>query len=366
MLFLAASFLAAAGALLARDEGYADAPKTKTTKAPKTKTKKALKAKAPKSKAKAPASAASAVSAAAAAAAAAAPVAADPAPGAAPTADAVTPASEPAPAPSETVPKVKKSKSKSKGGKVVVDAKQAAALAKAAAKAGALKAAAEAEAAAAKAAADGDAGAKAAVEAAVLALVMPRFPDEPLPGNFARRTCPPNAATWRLDRADPAEKAVMSMLREKATEFAAHLGAKHPDHPFTKRLLETWNGEIRVSIKDTGASFNRVTGCLIVNPYKGAVPPDTVATDARLLTRLLHELAHSWHGPHEASFYDAQRWYLRVATEELGWECAVNCRVCCGDATPGGCVTAACPKCIWQDLNPDGGCKTDGEICKGV
>lgn len=70
---------------------------------------------------------------------------------------------------------------------------------------------------------------------------------------------------------------------------------------------------------------------MIVNPYFETRRNGGEGTDPmpRLLTRLLHELAHSSSVAHDAEFYDAQRFFLLVATEELGWELEVNCRVCC-------------------------------------
>lgn len=66
----------------------------------------------------------------------------------------------------------------------------------------------------------------------------------------------------------------------------------------------------------------------------------------RIYTRLLHELAHSTSGPHNKDFYDAQRFFMQVASTELGWPLDVNCRLCCHLAT---CSKEACPDCNWME-----------------
>ncbi len=150
-------------------------------------------------------------------------------------------------------------------------------------------------------------------------------------------------------QATGAEVPLFAWLRQKGHEFANHLRTYHAANPMAQALLATWRGEVLVSTKNTGATFDRRIGCMIINPSyetkkKRAGPGFDAQT--RLLTRLLHELAHSWSGPHNTNFYEAQRWFLRVATEELGWTVDVTCRVCCsyqGACTP----EAVCPKCRW-------------------
>jgi hypothetical protein len=66
----------------------------------------------------------------------------------------------------------------------------------------------------------------------------------------------------------------------------------------------------------------------------------------RILTRVLHELAHSTGYYHDRDFYDTQRFFMKVATEELGWRLDVTCRVCCETSVP--CETV-CPKCTWTE-----------------
>lgn len=160
---------------------------------------------------------------------------------------------------------------------------------------------------------------------------------------------------YARDVANTAESELLGRLKAKCTEFVNHLKQRYPNEPMTKEVVSRWNGEIFMSQKPgTGATFNRMTGCMIVNPYnetmKTGGPAGSFDKESRLLTRVLHELAHSWSGPHDAKFYAAQRWYLKVATEELNWKLDVTCRVCCY-LDPLKCKDV-CPKCTWVDPLP--------------
>lgn len=142
---------------------------------------------------------------------------------------------------------------------------------------------------------------------------------------------------------------LFQMLRRRAKEFTDHLRKYYASNAMTQRLINRWNGEVLVSTKNTGGTFLR-GGCLILNPKyetqrKGG--GSVFDSEERLLTRLLHELAHTNGNGHDATFYDTQRWFLRVATEELKWKVAVNCRVCC--YLNGLCSEAICPKCTWLE-----------------
>jgi hypothetical protein len=147
-----------------------------------------------------------------------------------------------------------------------------------------------------------------------------------------------------------AEVPLFDMLRRRAKEFTDHVRTKYPSRPATQNLVANWNGDVMVSTKNTGATFYRGK-CIAINPQYETLRNRQTGFDSesRLLTRVLHELAHSTSGPHDRKFYDTQRWFLRVATEELGWTLAVNCRVCCyyanGQCTPSG----VCPKCTWLE-----------------
>ncbi len=157
---------------------------------------------------------------------------------------------------------------------------------------------------------------------------------------------------------------VIKTLSEKAAQFVSHLQARYPTDERAQKLVRTWNGRVNMSTRDTGATFYP-NGCMIINPYhetrRAATEPKKAAEVAqlntpgtvpgmddlgRLLTRMLHEFAHSTSSAHNAKFYDTQRWFLRIASEELGWPLVANCRVCCHSTTP---CAEACPSCFWVE-----------------
>lgn len=181
---------------------------------------------------------------------------------------------------------------------------------------------------------------------------------------------------WR-EANTPQEQTLLDVLRKRATQFARHLAEKYASDPRAQTFLNSWNGTVNISTKSTGATYYTRNGCMIINPYtqkskKNTSKKNTEKEQAlakiqtpgtipgmddmgRLLTRMLHEMAHSSGIGHDAVFYDAQRWFLKIASEELNWPLVVTCRVCCHSKTP---CTQACPKCIWLD-SPDTCAATD-------
>ena len=173
--------------------------------------------------------------------------------------------------------------------------------------------------------------------------------------------------TWRKPE-NKKEEDIVRILRDRMREFANHLKNKYPRDPRTVHLLKKWNGNVNLSSRtDHGASFSLRKGCMVVNPYSETnskdpkkraelkklptTPGSIKGMDdlGRLLTRVLHELAHSSGNGHDKVFYDAQRFFLRVATEQLGWTLLTSCRVCCDATNP---CNQVCPKCTWTE-GPD-------------
>lgn len=189
--------------------------------------------------------------------------------------------------------------------------------------------------------------------------------------------CAPQDA-WR-PAANAQERQLLQVLRARATAFAQHLEANYPDDRRTRRLFRRWNGTVHMSskdrgpIEDQGGGTFHPSGCLVLNPYNetrhanhskknkldGIKTPGTLPgmdDFGRLLARLLHEMAHSSGRGHDAEFYDAQRFFLKIASEEMKWPLVVNCRVCCHSTAP---CREACPKCTWMEP-PNESCKTSG------
>jgi len=197
-----------------------------------------------------------------------------------------------------------------------------------------------------------------------MVLLVTRLSKPRRPLASGNNTC--TSDTYAREPNTPEETQLFEWLQSSATQFAEHLRAHYAQHPMAQQMLMSWNGKVMVSTKNAGATFNRATGCLIINPYyetnkkqQGRSTQGGFDSKQRLLTRLLHELAHSWSGPHDAAFYDAQRWYLRVATEDLGWKVETTCRVCCHYKDNNDCSTA-CPKCTWIET----GCTANHKSCE--
>jgi hypothetical protein len=150
------------------------------------------------------------------------------------------------------------------------------------------------------------------------------------------------------------ERRLLAHLKLAMHTFVGTLKTKYPNDPRTLNLMK-WNGDI--GIMDTtkhiaGATFYPNTGCIIVNPYteSKSIGPDDYW---RLVTRVLHELAHSTSMPHDKLFYDTQRFFLNVASTDLKWPVKVNCRICCHNE--GKCSKQVCPMCNWIE-DPHDGC----------
>ena len=169
----------------------------------------------------------------------------------------------------------------------------------------------------------------------------------------------PRTENWR-DPDNNDEHALIGELEALAYTFISHLKAKYPTNKYAKNLFATYGGRIRISTKGengtkaSGASFMPSSGCMIMNPYfeskRKGVQSSATGMDSRprMYTRLLHELAHSTPPlGHHQEFYRAQRFFLRVASTDLGWRLDVNCRVCC--RTDGPCTKAVCPDCNWTE-----------------
>ena len=99
------------------------------------------------------------------------------------------------------------------------------------------------------------------------------------------------------------------------------------------------------------------------NPYTESKSTDTPDDYWRLVTRVLHELAHTTSEPHDKLFYDTQRFYLNVASKDLKWPVKVTCRICCHNK--GQCSKQVCPMCNWiEDPTMDacGGAASNNQL----
>lgn len=153
----------------------------------------------------------------------------------------------------------------------------------------------------------------------------------------------PSLAATNCKDMRPAANAVEETLRlyvqQRGREFVTHLkNSKHANDPRAQAAIISWAGFVHI-FSEAGARFNRSTGCLYINP-------SVQSSRARMNTKFLHELAHSICCGHDTKWQSAFKYFLGIATNELGWICDVECGIC---TKYGVCSKSDCPKCTWID-----------------
>lgn len=148
------------------------------------------------------------------------------------------------------------------------------------------------------------------------------------------------ASTYARTARSSVETADLMEYEKKLLAFREYALKKYPKDSIVQ-ATKLWNGTLTLYTKDAGASFSRKTKCMYYNPdylkKRGKTQPE------RVMTILIHELAHTSSGPHDASFYKAQRQLLTIASEMMKLQ--IECRVC---QTATDC-TNVCPLCEWVD-----------------
>lgn len=132
------------------------------------------------------------------------------------------------------------------------------------------------------------------------------------------------------------ELELVSKVRYLADEFIRVLNLRYPSDPRTTRLVSQWNGDVRIYER---AAATWGFGHMWINPN---VSENWV--DARLRSKILHELAHSSGRGHDAEWRQTWAFFLRVATKELGWQCAIRPPAC---KKYNLCWRDQCPRCQW-------------------
>jgi hypothetical protein len=192
-------------------------------------------------------------------------------------------------------------------------------------------------------------------------------PPPPLPTVVPLRPCPTNHPKITPGRGTPRQRKLLAYLTAKGMEFVAHMYATRPQDPVTRSLL-TWNRSIEAYsvLAEVTTSSHAVTIGNLGASRCVAVAYDSFSSLPRMLTRLLHELAHVGNpnpGAHTPGFYKIFRTFLRTASEELGWVLETTCRETCFASTePGYDPDAICPQCVWQ--TPPGQCKVSASDCE--
>lgn len=146
----------------------------------------------------------------------------------------------------------------------------------------------------------------------------------------------------------PAETQLVERATRLIKEFVDHLRQKYGGDPRARQLFQTWRGPVRIlsGPRAPGGRFSPLDGSMGLNPKI----PDN-ANDARLRSKLLHELAHSSRDGHGVRWRDTWLWFLNIATGDLGWTCALTSDGCRKYSV---CDTQDCPKCTF--VGPDMSC----------
>jgi len=155
------------------------------------------------------------------------------------------------------------------------------------------------------------------------------------------------------------EQNILDRLLNYAHLIQQWLNQNQPNSIYTQNINHYWNGRI-VKLDpispDEGGEFN---GCINIQldgyPSTGDYVLPQELLESRLVTRLVHELAHAAAGPgtgHYKPFADANNYLAHIAADQLGLPVALTCGGGCQHS--GICNRFWCKKCTWVKPNPHG------------
>lgn len=149
----------------------------------------------------------------------------------------------------------------------------------------------------------------------------------------------------------PEHKKLLDFLTTRGREFLAHMLAKYPADPRTLTLNKHWSRQI-VGYSERGDQLEGAWAKMYGPLYNKCIAYNMILNNSvpRSLTRMLHEMSHIAADPdgqegHTPRFYETQRWFLGIATRELGWVVENWCRETCD--VPKGREASACTTCGW-------------------
>lgn len=126
-------------------------------------------------------------------------------------------------------------------------------------------------------------------------------------------------------------------LAQHGRQLFEHLRTRYAEDRRTPSVLWVWNEmSVQRSAQRNYVAFLERT--LIVGTWCS-----TRDTPARWRTRLIYALAKAATTEDLCKGYMA--WLLNIATNDLGWQCEVDCDAC---YETGVCAEADCPKCVWK------------------
>lgn len=155
------------------------------------------------------------------------------------------------------------------------------------------------------------------------------------------------------------DERVLTWIEERVDEFIDHVQDKYPGDQRVNDLLDKFS---HVELLDADESqprdgtwkngkFKHSTGVLYVAPRD---QHGTLRTPSSLMKTIVHELAHATRNKtpgetsHSQQWKQTWLWFLKIATQELGWQVDIKCAEC---TFYGLCDKSSCPKCTWlQEL----------------
>jgi len=151
------------------------------------------------------------------------------------------------------------------------------------------------------------------------------------------------------------EDRVTRFIERQSSAFVKHLRERYPDDKMTKNLLAKFSGvQLLTYMKGNTPSsyisglFDHSTGILKIAPRDSA---GNIRDEQSLNKSIVHELAHATRfkyigeTSHSDDWKKAWKKFLKIATEDLGWDVESNC----SSQRFYGLTKNDCPNCIWND-----------------
>ena len=155
------------------------------------------------------------------------------------------------------------------------------------------------------------------------------------------------------------DEKTLRFLNKQVDIFIKHLKRNYPDEQFTNNLISKFSDVQLLPFKKgstptsyISGMFDHSTGTLRVASRDGS---GNMRDERSLNKSITHELAHGTRfkfigeTSHSDEWKDAWKRFLKIATEELGW----NVEAPCSSTVFYGLKEEDCPKCVWEDRECD-------------
>ena len=150
------------------------------------------------------------------------------------------------------------------------------------------------------------------------------------------------------------DERVLRFLKTRVRQFVHHLQNAYPDDPLTKNILAKMTDVQLLPYKKgktptsyTSGLFDHSTGTIRIAARDGS---GTLRDESSINKSIVHEIAHGTRfkyigeQSHSDEWKTAWKKFLKIATEDLGW----NVEAPCSSYQFYGLTPGDCPKCIWN------------------